>query len=84
MGQCPAIEVQRQCIDGLEPGAQVRAGRLAAIAGGFRNLDAVALGQGPDRLGKTHPLVLHQEGEDVAPLAAAETVKDLLFRAHGE
>jgi DNA primase len=79
-GQMLMKEPGRLSIDLIQQGkplisrSQLRTGQLNAVAGG-------QLSHG---FGKAEVLMLHQEGEHVAALAAAEAVKGLCLRKYGE
>ena len=49
-----------------------------------RQLDAGLLRQAGERLAEVHAVTLHQEGEDVAALAASEAMPALAIRRHDE
>ncbi len=78
------VKAGRHLIDLIGLGAL--AGRTGALRPQFleRYGDAVAPGQLLHRLREAQALVQHQEGEDVAPGAAAETMKNTLLRGHRE
>ncbi|MNN50659.1 hypothetical protein D3C81_1652550 [compost metagenome] len=73
---------------GVEQRVERRVDRLARLLSGtavlVRHLEAGALGQLLDRLGKLQVVVVHDEAEGVAAGAAAEAVVELLVRADAE
>src|SRR5205085_2867926 len=87
-GACFARETLR--VAGRDARHQ-RGERLGGAAGGAaagrdlpRNREPEARGEFLDRLGEGHVVVIHEEAEHRAVLAAAEAVVELLVRAHRE
>ena len=68
-----AVELLGHVVGFIDPGTETGLRRTAF----FGDLDPEVAGKRARRFGKREPVVLHQEGDDVAALLATETMKDL-------